>query len=770
MSFGCRPSLGSISPDAVFCGKETMYRLILFGGISLQGPSGPLSGRVVQRRQLALLSLLACSRPTPLGREKAVGLLWGDSPEPRARRRLSDALYVLRQELGEEAVLPFADRMRLNPEAVWSDVAAFDEAADAGRERDAVKLYAGPFLDGFHAGEAAGFERWIDQTRQRFAMRYRKALETLAEAAEAEGDWVAAARRWKERAGEAPTNPRVTLRLMRALAAGGNVPHALEQARIHEILCREELDLPLAEGVRALADELARGRRGPSSDAQAPGSGPGAEAPGEQGMPEGIRGEGPEPDGTGSAFPPTPPSQSPAPRRWTAPGAALASASLVVAVLAAAWFLGAGREDEPTPAIVVFDESEGEGEALEQRATEDPEAYDHFLQGNAHLARQFSRSGVHAAIDQYERAVARDPAFTEAWRRLIHARLWLVWVHDDVEEGMRARDEVARLTSMDPDDPEVRLARGWYLYYGERRYREALREFEAVVAHRPGDVEVLRVIGFVEQRLGRWDAALATKKEALQRSPRDAELHYAVASALRWAGRPDDAIAYYERAIALTPREDAGFLHANMEPAYLELGDTLRAREARERARELGAESRFGGRDELYGRDYEAAALRVKAKEPTSPMQRMYRYDNLADIHGRLGDAVPREVYADSLLALASALAPQDWDRPRASGANSGWIYSGLALIHLGDLEAGVRHVRRGLAMEASFDDALGEPFLKAGAARAFVRAGLVDEAIDLLEVVRSTPWVVLAHDLIHDSEWDPLRGHPRFERLLERG
>ena len=29
-----------------------MYRLSLFGGVSVQGPSGPLTGRIVQRRQL----------------------------------------------------------------------------------------------------------------------------------------------------------------------------------------------------------------------------------------------------------------------------------------------------------------------------------------------------------------------------------------------------------------------------------------------------------------------------------------------------------------------------------------------------------------------------------------------------------------------------------------------------------------------------------------------------------------------------------------------
>lgn len=236
-----------------------MYRLKALGGISLEGPSGPETGRIVQRRQLALLALLARSHPTPLTRERAVGILWPESDESRARARLSDALYVIRQALGQDSVTTVSNALLLNSERVWSDVGAFEVAVAEGRLREAVDLYGGPFLDGFYPSDAPDFERWVDGERRSLVLRFRKALETLATEAEEAGDPHQAVGWWRRRAAEEPTNSRVTIRLMRALAMSGNVAGALQHARSHEAFLQEELGLPLPPEVETLVRELAGG-------------------------------------------------------------------------------------------------------------------------------------------------------------------------------------------------------------------------------------------------------------------------------------------------------------------------------------------------------------------------------------------------------------------------------------------------------------------------------------------------------------------------------
>jgi DNA-binding SARP family transcriptional activator len=69
-----------------------LFSLTLFGGVRLDGPSGPVSGHGSQRRQLALLALLAAAGPQGRTREKLQTLLSPESPTDAARHSLANAL------------------------------------------------------------------------------------------------------------------------------------------------------------------------------------------------------------------------------------------------------------------------------------------------------------------------------------------------------------------------------------------------------------------------------------------------------------------------------------------------------------------------------------------------------------------------------------------------------------------------------------------------------------------------------------------------------
>src|SRR5262245_48928272 len=170
-------------------------RLILFGGATLEGDRGPIAGRGAQRRRLALLALLAVSRRA-LSRDKLIGYLWAESETEKARRLLSESVYVIRKSLGEDALLATGDELRLNPIVVWSDVAEFSDALQAGDDERAASLYNGPLLDGFFVSDAAEFEQWLDRERDGLARDYALALARLAERAESSGEYGAAVRWW----------------------------------------------------------------------------------------------------------------------------------------------------------------------------------------------------------------------------------------------------------------------------------------------------------------------------------------------------------------------------------------------------------------------------------------------------------------------------------------------------------------------------------------------------------------------------------------------
>ncbi len=216
------------------------YTLKEFGGLALVGPAGPVPGGAAQRRSLALLAIIASGRARGVSRAKLTGLLWGHSDEDRARGALAQTLYRVRQTLGADAITG-SDQLRLNPELLVSEAGEFEDALERGELERAVRLYAGPFLDGFYLPNAPELEGWIEAERSRLTHRYRDALERLAAQAGARGAHAEAADWWRALAAADPLNSRVAARLVEALAASGNTSGALQAARVHEALVRSEL-------------------------------------------------------------------------------------------------------------------------------------------------------------------------------------------------------------------------------------------------------------------------------------------------------------------------------------------------------------------------------------------------------------------------------------------------------------------------------------------------------------------------------------------------
>ena len=232
------------------------FTLKALGGLVVEGPAGPLGGAAAQRRTLALLVLVAMARKRGASREKLVGLLWPDTSDERARHALAQTLYRLRHEFGDEAV-EAGEPLRLNTTVFRVDVAEWEGRIARGELEEAAAMYGGPFLDGFVLPGAAEFERWAEAERTRVAALHRDVLERLATAATHAGEPARAARYWRALAGCDPLDSRVASRLVGALVDAGDRAMALQYARVHSALVREELD---AEPGTEFAQAVARAR------------------------------------------------------------------------------------------------------------------------------------------------------------------------------------------------------------------------------------------------------------------------------------------------------------------------------------------------------------------------------------------------------------------------------------------------------------------------------------------------------------------------------
>jgi TolB-like protein/DNA-binding SARP family transcriptional activator/Tfp pilus assembly protein PilF len=233
-----------------------VFTLKLLGGASLEGADGPLTGRVAQRRRLALLALLATSRRPGLSREKLAATLWPESDGERARHLLSDTVYVINRALGGEVVCAVSDELRLQRDRLVCDASAFEQAMDAGSWDLALRLYTGPFMDGFFVDGSEAFERWATAERERLHGLFGRALERLAVERADRGDRRGAVECWRRLSTDDPLNSHVACQLAEALTVAGDRAGALQHLQDHAATLERELGIPppgeVAELVRSL--------------------------------------------------------------------------------------------------------------------------------------------------------------------------------------------------------------------------------------------------------------------------------------------------------------------------------------------------------------------------------------------------------------------------------------------------------------------------------------------------------------------------------------
>lgn len=219
----------------------------------------------LQRRPFALLAFVAAAGTRGVSREKALGVLWPDTDEERARHALAQTVYALRRACGGD-VIDGTTTLCVDSELVTSDIGALAPALAASDAHAVASLYAGPFLDGFHLPNADDFERWVDVERERIRTAVARVYQRAAGSATAARDSHAATEWWRHAAALDPLDARVALALAESLASSGDVAAAVKHVELHQALRRAELDLLPDPALAALAERLRTHSRVPPLD------------------------------------------------------------------------------------------------------------------------------------------------------------------------------------------------------------------------------------------------------------------------------------------------------------------------------------------------------------------------------------------------------------------------------------------------------------------------------------------------------------------------
>jgi hypothetical protein len=121
-------------------------------------------------------------------------------------------------------------------------------------------------------------------------------------------------------------------------------------------------------------------------------------------------------------------------------------------------------------------------------------------------------------------------------------------------------------------------------------------------------------------------------------------------------------------------------------------------------------------------------------------------------------------VYADSAqFALAEQIRATPYDGQRH-------VIRGLALAYLGRKAEAIEEGERGMALVPVSRDAFGGTYNQHQLARIYLLVGEPNKALDQLEPLLQIPYYLSPGWLKIDPTFDPLRGNPRFERLVAGG
>jgi len=230
----------------------------------------------------ALLVYLAVEADRPHRRESLVGLLWPDCPDQVARHNLRQALFNLRQAIGDRTARPpylliTRDAIQFNRASDFSlDLAQFnaifracqentgrgveDPAIRAARLEEMVKLYRGEFLQDFFLADSAEFEQWALVQRESLHQRALDAHSELASYYERRGDFQAARRHALRQLELDPWREEAHCQMMRALALDGQRTAALAQYETCRRVLAGELGIEPSAETRDLVEQIRAGR------------------------------------------------------------------------------------------------------------------------------------------------------------------------------------------------------------------------------------------------------------------------------------------------------------------------------------------------------------------------------------------------------------------------------------------------------------------------------------------------------------------------------
>ena len=416
--------------------------------------------------------------------------------------------------------------------------------------------------------------------------------------------------------------------------------------------------------------------------------------------------------------------------------------------------------------------------AIEQPPTADLAAFDLYTRAkNLLLTGQAGTTGkadLLQAIDLLNQAVAHDPSFFDAYFELVLAHDWLYFLGVDHTSARLALAEAAlqAASRLRPDAGETHLARGQNLYWGYLDYDGALAELEVARQTLPNDARIFRWTGLIQRRQGRWEESTRNLERAVELNPHDIDtLVLGVASNYWFCRRYAEAKPWLARALAFEPNDaftkvwlayvDFAW-KADTRPLHQTI-DSIRATNpaAVPSIAEFWLVCALAERDAAAAKD----ALIAFGEERIG-----FATENVRFNRPFAEGVIARMTKDDEKARSAFTAARAEQEKIVQAQPNYGPALCVLGLIDagLGRKEEALREGRRAVELLPVEKDSMNGTNMVKYLAMIAAWVGDKDLACEQLASVIRRPSSLSYGHLKLLPFWDPLRGDPRFEKLVE--
>jgi TolB-like protein/class 3 adenylate cyclase/Tfp pilus assembly protein PilF len=414
-----------------------------------------------------------------------------------------------------------------------------------------------------------------------------------------------------------------------------------------------------------------------------------------------------------------------------------------------------------------------EENAIERPPTGDVAAFDLYTRAKTLLLIGLSstmKANLLQAADLLNQAVVRDPSFFRAHCQLAYAHDALYFLGFDHTAARLALAEAAvqAATRLRPDAGETHLARAQNLYWGYLDYNGGLAELEVARQTLPNDSRVFELKGLIQRRQGRWEESTQNLERAIDLDPRNFFTLQQIAISYGVLRRYDEETSVLDRALTIQPNDiDTKVALASIE--FHSKADTRPMHQTIDSVRVTNPAAVPSIADAwlscaLAERDLAAAENALNAFGEI-PLTDYAVHLNRPLIEG----VIARMAKDDGKARAAFSAARAEQEKAVQAQPNYGPALCVLGLIDasLGRKKEALREGRRAVELLPVEKDALNGPLMITYLAMIAAWAGDKDLACGQLAIAVRAPSTVSYGQLKLLPFWDPLRGDPRFEKIV---